>query len=473
MPPVILLVLRQPLGEIRQIPPPVTSGARQPVKFMNNKNSVIKNVLTLAGFSSGLQLLAFAYRVYISRKMGPESMGLLGIVGVVYSIVYSVCIQGTCVAVTVLCSKDKTAAPQVVSSAKAVFLKAFCICAGVILPFPGFIAGNILGDARVVYAVVLYVPCLLLTGFENIYKAYYYSTKQISRPIISEYTEQLTRFCAVFIIFLSLKTKSPQILVGTTVLAMVIAEVASSVLLHVIYRRKQKGPAKPDLQGQILKIAAPIGLSGLLNNLLGSVNTVLLPVMLMGYGLSRRGAVSALGLVFGMVMPLLMLPAVVITSLCTIILPRISESLGRGNYADVKHKSLKTIKYTMLFSGPFLLLFIPFGNNVSQIVYKTTTNQAFFLPLVLNAFFVYLQIVSNNVLNGLSDEKHGSLNSVLGSLVQVLFTAFLVVHFGINAFLYGGAAGSAITALLNLRRVFSLLKSLGQKPATPSAASSA
>ena len=461
------------MGDIRQIPPSVLSGAPQPVKLMNNKNSVIKNVLTLAGFSSGLQLLAFAYRVYISRQMGPESMGLLGIVGVVYSIVYSVCIQGTCVAVTVLCSKDQSAAPRVMGSAKSVFLKSFCLCAALILPFPGFISKNILGDARVVYAVALYVPCLLLTGFENIYKAYFYSTKQISRPIISEYTEQLTRFLAVFCIFLSLKTRSQQIMVGATVLAMVIAEVASTGFLHIIYRKKQKSPAKADLQGQILKIVAPIGLSGLLNNLLGSVNTVLLPVMLMGYGLSRQGAVSTLGLVFGMVMPLLMLPAVIITSLCTVILPRISESLGRGDYPDVRRKSLKTIKYTMLFSGPFLLLFIPFGNNISQLVYKTTTNQAFFLPLVLNAFFVYLQIVSNNVLNGLGDEKHGSANSVLGSLVQVLFTAFLVVHFGINAFLYGGAAGSAITALLNLRRVLGLLKKLGSKPASPSAASSA
>ena len=59
-----------------------------------------------------------------------------------------------------------------------------------------FLAGKVLGEEKLRPALLMLLPCLFLTGFENIFKSAFHGIKYILPPIVSELTEQLVRTAA-------------------------------------------------------------------------------------------------------------------------------------------------------------------------------------------------------------------------------------------------------------------------------------
>lgn len=72
---------------------------------MPNKNSLAYRSLVLASSNVLLQLMAFAFRVVLSRLAGAEGMGVNALVMQAYSVMYALCISGMNVAVTTLSAR--------------------------------------------------------------------------------------------------------------------------------------------------------------------------------------------------------------------------------------------------------------------------------------------------------------------------------------------------------------------------------
>ena len=93
---------------------------------------------------------------------------------------------------------------------------------------------------------------------------------------------------------------------------MVCSEIFSALFLTRLFRRNMRHIhfTRPDkkLRGQFFGIAAPLSASALIGNMLGSAGAVLLPQRLMAAGLDYEQALSALGVISGMAMPLLLFP---------------------------------------------------------------------------------------------------------------------------------------------------------------------
>ena len=77
--------------------------------------------------------------------------------------------------------------------------------------------------------------------------------------------------------------------------------------------------------------SAPITAVRASGSLINSAIAVLLPVMLIRAGLTPSDAVKAFGVVSGMAMPVLMIPATVIGSLALVLVPRLSEDFYAKN----------------------------------------------------------------------------------------------------------------------------------------------
>lgn len=106
---------------------------------------------------------------------------------------------------------------------------------------------------------------------------------------------------------------------------MVCSEIFSALFLTRLFRRNMRHIrfTRPDkeLYGQFFGIAAPLSASALIGNMLGSAGAVLLPQRLMAAGLDYEQALSALGVISGMAMPLLLFPVAFVSSVCTALLP--------------------------------------------------------------------------------------------------------------------------------------------------------
>ena len=158
-----------------------------------DKSSALVQAVTLTLSSFVLQILLFAYRIIITRFSGAGGMGIYQLAAPYYSFLASVSLSGITMAVTRLTvekntANDKNAVHAVIRRALQLFLALFTITASLTFIFPDFVAGNILGDMRTKASMLLFIPCLFFTGFENIYKSFFYGVKKINANYIKNPT---------------------------------------------------------------------------------------------------------------------------------------------------------------------------------------------------------------------------------------------------------------------------------------------
>ena len=95
----------------------------------------------------------------------------------------------------------------------------------------------LLGDARTQLGLLLLLPCILLTGVENLHKHFFYGTGNIRPPAAVELCEQFIRTGAVLGLLVVFLPQNPERTVGLIVTGMILCELFSAVTLLLLARR--------------------------------------------------------------------------------------------------------------------------------------------------------------------------------------------------------------------------------------------
>lgn len=437
------------------------------------KGSVFYQAMILTFAGTALQILFFIYRIIITRLSGAGGLGVYQLAVPFYSIVSSICLSGITMAVTRIsveseAENDLPKTSRLVSTSTRTFVVLLALLTVFTYLFPDIVAGKILGDIRTRGAIIMFIPCLFFTGFENIYKSFFYGMKHIKPNIISETTEICLRIALIFLLLTFNKPLTPEKTAFLIVLAMTISEVFSFTFLSVCYRNYKaknitdiKGIKKrryPTLPYELAKIAVPISASSLFMNILGSVNTVLIPQRLVASGLTQEKAVEMLGVISGMVSPIVTLPGIFIGPLANVILPRITKSMKLGNDEDTHNKIAKTLMTCSFLTFPAMGIIAAIGKPLCLLMYRNEAAAEFILPFLLSSGFVFFQIITNSILYALNKQKHAMVYNVIDGLIHILFTYFAVPHFGIYGYMFGHFASSFVGAMLNIGTIIKYTK---------------
>ena len=437
-----------------------------------NKKSIFYGAVALTLSNIVIYLLSFIYRIFISRITGAEGMGVYQLIFPFYSVIMAISLSGICMAVSRISAErsamgDKMGIYQLIRISISLFLILFVIVAIPSLLFSKQIAGGIIGDIRTQIPMLLLIPCLFFTGFENIIKSCFYGVKNIKPPIISSILEQIVRIGAVAVLLLIFATKNVGINTSLIVVGMTISEIASSTCLIVFYKRKMPRPgfankktSSGTLLGNIGAIAVPVSIASLAENLLVSANAILIPRRLIVAGMSLHQAISIYGIILGMTLPLIMLPSSFFFALSTIILPKLSEGMALKNFEDVKRKVGKSIHITGLLALPAIALLIPVASTLCELLYKQSVAGTYFTPLALASIFAYYQIITSSILNGIGMQKTAAASMIIEGVIQLLFTYFAVAnpHLGIYGFILGFFISSGVSVCINM---FGILRKTG------------
>lgn len=411
------------------------------------KQSIFYNSFFLCLSSIGLQLIGFIYRIGLSRFGGAEVMGMYQLIMPAYSVIMSFTMSGLTLAVSRLCAQyqannDPGGVRGVVRFSQLVFLCLFACAAVPVCLFPDLLASVVLGEPKIKAALLLLLPCLFLTGFENIFKSCFHGIKYIVPPIVSELTEQIVRTIAGLGLLIVLCPKDPGYATALIVLGMVISEVFSVVILTSFYKKTQhtslRSPGALHIPqgmfGKVAAIAVPVSSAGLLNNFLSSATTILIPNRLMAAGISAQEAMSSFGIMVGMTMPLLLLPTAFIYPMTTVLLPRFSQYSARNQIAQTKRKAGKAIQITSMLISASLAIMLPLGNVLAQVIYKQPSAGEHILALSIATFFTFYHITTGSILNGIGMQKQSSASIVVTGISEILFTWFTVGTLGIGGY---------------------------------------
>lgn len=415
------------------------------------RDSVLYHSLLLTGSSVTLQLLGFVYRILLGRAAGPQVMAVHGLVMSAYNVVLSCTLTGIALSVSRIASRyiavgSGQSVKRLIATALGMFLGLFIVLA---VPFGlnrEFFAQTVLGNGDTAPALLLLIPCLFLTGFENVHKAYFYGSCDTVPPMISEIGEMCLRIGATAWLFWRLgQGLEPARAAAVIVLGMVISEVLSATFLTLCYRIRRRRLTGKDrigrrqIVGDILSTAAPISLSTLFSRLLSSANVVLIPRTLVHSGRSMEDALTLFGAVSGMTMPLLMLPSAFLYPLITVLTPRFSAGAALRDQAQIRRKAAKAIHVTGLIGFPAMSALLCMGRRLAVILYNNPNAGIYLAPLALSAMLGFYYSVCESVLEGIGLQKRCSVLGVVASLCSLGCTALVggVLRLGVWGFLVG------------------------------------
>lgn len=415
-------------------------------------------LLTVLGILS--QLLGFGYRVILSRLVGAEVMGLYQLVMPVYSVLLSLSAVGLTAAMSNLTSQylarnNRRAVGQLRNTSLALFFLLLLPVGTVVILASDAISVSILGDARTQLGLILLVPCVALTGVENIHKHCFYGAEQVVPPAVVELLEQFIRTGAVLGLLVLFLPQYPERVVGLIVAGMVICEVFSAGALLLLYRRHftRRTPSGPGESGRVRRrrigaIALPVAANALLGNLIGAANSTLIPRKLVEGGMARGDAIAQLGVVCGMTLPMLALPTVFLGPLSLVLVPRLARASALNRPVEVRRLVSRAMGTVSVLTLPTMAWMVVFGADLGRLLFHQEGVGTYLLPLALVMTMSCFCSVLGAALNGVGRQKVVAGVSLLGGVVQLLFTLLLVSRPGIG--MAGYVAGAVVAALLEV-----------------------
>ena len=377
------------------------------------------SALFLTALAAVSQGLSFCYRVALSRLVGAEVMGLYQLLMPVCSVLLSLTAVGLTAAMSNLSSQYLALGNgKGVAQTRRMCLTALGVgllpVSAAVVAFYDPISVYLLGDARTQLGLLLLLPCILLTGVENLHKHFFYGTGNIRPPAAVELCEQFIRTGAVLGLLVVFLPQNPERTVGLIVTGMILCELFSAVTLLLLARRHLNraggltgAPLEHrQLNRRIASIAVPIGLTSLLGNLMGSATSVLIPQRLVHAGAEVSEAMSAFGVLCGMTLPMLCLPTAFIGALGLVLVPKLAEGAALGQRGLVQHRVDRSMLATSVLILPAMAFLVVLGPTLGAALFREPTVGRSILPLSVGVLLSCYQSVLASALNGVGRDRY-------------------------------------------------------------------
>ena len=425
------------------------------------------SVWILTALSALAQVINFSYRVIMARMVGAEVMGLYQLVMSAYAVIQAITTVGLTSAMSNLTAQylavgDRVGARSLRRSCLGLFCCLMIPVGGVTILCSDAISVYFLGDARTQLGLILLIPCLTLTAVENLHKNAFYGAGRPVPPAVAEVWEQLVRAGGVLGLLYLFLPQYPERAVGLVMWGMIFCEVSSAVTLCTLYRHCFGGrdggrlaESSHQRRSRIYAIAVPVAANALLGNLLGAANSALVPRQLVRGGMERSQAISKLGVVCGMTMPMLSLPTVYLGALNLIMMPKLARAAALNRREEQGRLISEGMERVCALTVPCMTAMAVFGEELGRLLYGREDVGEYLLPLAATMGLGCAVSVLATALNSIGRQKTVAMVSLAGGGLQVACTFFLTSLPGVEmgGFVCGALAAAVLEVVLCLRAV--------------------
>lgn len=410
--------------------------------------------MTAAGVLS--RIIGFFYRIFLSRTIGAEALGIYQLIGPVFSLCFALTASSIQTSISKfvgdaiggckdsLCGEKKARAYLILGLVLSCGLS---ILTGIFMYFNAdWIAVRFLGEARCAPLLVLLTYSLLPCCIHACINGYYYGRKNAFVPSLCQLIEQIARVGSVWIVFQITTEKGIPLTAFYAVCGLVIGEcfgllVSMSALLRE--KRLPRGSYTSDsicnstMTHAFLAMVIPLTINRLSVAFSTSLENLLIPQKLQLYGYTQTDALSIYGILSGMTLSIILFPCVLTNSLSVLLLPAISEARGRSNENQIRRTTQKAIRLGLLLGFAFTILFLLTGDMIGNKLFHNALAGHFICRLAWLCPLMYITSLLNSILHGLGRPKQVLFVNLLACLIRIGMIWFLVPAYGIGAYLWG------------------------------------
>ncbi len=396
-----------------------------------------------------VRVMGFALRIWLSRSLGPQAMGLVELAQSAQMLLITPVVSGLPAAVTRMCAKaDAPRRARILRlSVLLSLLASVPLYAGAFL-----LRGPLctwLGDARTLPALCLYLPAIPILGVSCALNGYFYGCGKPMPPALSELLEQLVRLglCMRLVRLFSLLPMP--LLAAVPSLAAVAGEAAGLLLMLAAAARTLCSPGaggRRETLGELFSLALPLTGMRAVSALMRTANAALIPARLVSSGLAASEAMTRFGMMQGMLLPVLMMPSFITGSLTMVVSPELTRRQACGLSLS---RPVRRVLWTALAVGAAAMAAVyALAPTVASRLYR----QAELLPL-LRACCALVPVLSlcqvtGGMMNALGLQRASLRISLLSGLTCVLLVYALAAMPALR--LWGAILATACQHLLTV-----------------------
>lgn len=404
-------------------------------------------------FSAFEHCLGFLYRIFLSRVLGSEGLGIYQVALTVFAVFLTASSSGLPITLSRTITGHRTRNNR--NGERSAVTAAIVISLAVNLPVTVLLFlfrtpfSHIFSDPRCADLFYIVILGLSFTSVYAMIRGSFWGDKRFFAYSLIELIEEIIMIAVGVLLLVVVRTDVPDInLAAVAVLVSYLSSFAISLFYFFLKGgkfRSPKGEIKP-----LLKSSLPVTAMRTSSSLVNSLISVLFPARLIAAGVSAAKAMSEYGVVYGMVMPVLMIPSTLIGSIALVLVPDLSECFYRKEKERLSALVEKALNATLLIAGLLIPFYVVCGQDVGIMLYSNATSGKLIAGCAVMLVPMSVTMISTSVLNSLHCERHTLLFFLFGAAAMLLCVCILPEYLGSGALIAGMACDYFITAVCSL-----------------------
>ncbi len=386
-------------------------------------------------FSILTRILSFLFKIYLSRKVGAEILGLFQMCVSVFALFCTISASGIPLILSrktaeYTAKKRSEELHSVVTGAALLSLgTAFLL---VVTAF--FLRSRLtflFSDERCLPLFYIILPALISTVLYQLVRGYLMGKKHYIEYSLTELLEEILKIVACVTLLSNaflLLSKDVALAIAFTV-----TDYAVMAVLLILYFVKGGRIAKPSGIKDLVRSGTPITLMRVSAGFISSFIAIALPAALVRSGLTAGEAAAEYGRAVGMAFSLLFAPLSLTGALSVVILPEAAALAAEGKWAELRRRVDHSILFIFLITVFFYALYAVMGECYGELLFgdkKAGTFIAFSAGMVIP---VALTGLINTTLNSLGEEKKVFFAFALSAVFLIAEILLLPKYIGIYA----------------------------------------
>ena len=433
---------------------------------MSEVKSIFKTVSMITIFSVVTRLFGFIFRVFLSRKLGAEGLGIYQISASIMGIFMTLVASGLPLVTAKKCAeyehtKNYIEKNTTITSATIIALIVSLVASLIIALFQNvFVA--FLGNRIIVELMLLMCPALVFSAVYAVFRGALWGKNSFFLVSFSELLEQVVRLVLTFIMLYGVTNMFDS--ARLTAKAFSLTCMISATFVAIIYfvdggkLKFKKGKYLP-----LIKSSAPITGVRIASSLIQPLTATLIPMLLVNIGYSSSQAISEYGVLMGMTFPLLLTPLSVVGSLSMVLVPKISTLKVCKKYDEIASSIESSVSASLFLSMLIIPLFLSCGDLIGIVLFDNLKAGIYLQLSAVCILPIVLSNISSSILNSLSLETKSFVNYFIGSVVMFVCLFALTPIIEINSIIVAFFMSMTVTSLLNFITIKKEVPSLSYK----------
>ena len=292
---------------------------------------------------------------------------------------------------------------------------------------------------------------------------YFTAIRKVYKNVLGQFTEQITKIIASAYILNLFLPSGLQYACISLIIGDCISEIVSFLYLYFLYQRdikKYKSSETNEILEnkkflkKIIAIILPVAITSYIKSGLSSLKQLIIPMSLEKSGLSCEISLSQVGIVSGMILPIILFFNVFSVSFGSLLIPELSRYYVKKDYKKAKEITVLALFISTVFSLVISILILVFSDNICKIIYNNESISIYLKILAPISIFIFLDNVTDCILKGLNAQVSVMFINIIDLLITLSFIYFVVPILGVKGYLLSIFISELTNLILSLGKLF-------------------